>query len=93
MVNRFSPKRFGQPRMKSHASLSLHESPVHPFRCAILLWSLLHSEVTSNTLLLAKLHESSVAIFTSVVTTQLLDLTPCLILYFGLLFFEHRKDF
>src|SRR3954464_5048467 len=79
--------------MKPHASLFLHESPVHSFRCAVLLRSLLHSEVTSNALLLAKLHEPVVAIFTSIVTVQVLDLAASLVFDFGLPFFELFNDF
>src|SRR3954465_3814155 len=73
--------------------LFFHENSVHSFRCAVLLRSLLHSEVTSNALLLAKLYEPVVAIFTSIVTAQVLDLAPSLVFDFGLPFFELFKDF
>ena len=90
--NRLGPKRFGQLCMKSHAPLSPRESS-SPFCCAILLRSLLQDEVTSNALWLARLHEPFVVIFTSVVTTQVLDFIPCLILYFSLPFLGLLKDF
>src|SRR4051812_39934794 len=79
--------------MKSHASLFLHESWVLSFRCAILLQSLLHREATSNSLLLVKHHEPVVAVFTSIVTEQVLDLASSLVFYLSFPFNEFFKDF
>jgi len=79
--------------MKSHASFPFHESLVHPLHYAILLRGLLYSEVSSNTFLLAKFHKLFISIFTSTVTAQVLDLSPSLVLYFRLPFFELCKEF
>ena len=71
MVNWFCPKKI---RANPHEVSCIFSFPWEFGPSSLLLLGLLHSELSSNAFLLAKLHKLFISIFTSIVIVQVLDL-------------------
>ena len=89
----FSPETTFQSSMVQHAPCHLHQRPVHPFSCPILLRCIGSAELLPDAHLLAELLEFCADIFSTIVRLKSFHLVSSVGSCPGFKLLEFRKNF